>query len=289
MEWIKKIGGCMARGLTFIQEHFKATLLVLFVLWLLIPSGEDGITPHNLQKISLTGPILDATPILEQLDEANENRDVKGILFCIDSPGGAVAPSVEIAYAIKRIRESKPVIVYANGVMASGGYYAAIWGNEIIANPGSMIGSIGVIIQGADISGLMEKVGVKTQVVHAGTYKEVGTFDRSWTSLERAELDKVISGTYDLFVRDVARARRLDPHQSGDYADAHIFTADQAQKVGLVDRVGVEHDAKQRLIDLTKVSKPVWNKEDPVDRFFKRFAAEGATLAHTYFPPITLK
>lgn len=289
MEWIKKIGSCMARGLTFIQEHFKATLLVLFVLWLLVPSGEDGITPHNLQKISLTGPILDATPILEQLDEANENRDVKGILFCIDSPGGAVAPSVEIAYAIKRIRESKPVVVYANGVMASGGYYAAIWGNEIIANPGSMIGSIGVIIQGADISGLMEKVGVKTQVVHAGTYKEVGTFDRSWTSLERAELDKVISGTYDLFVRDVARARRLDPHQSADYADAHIFTADQAQKVGLIDRVGVEYDAKQRLIDLTKVSKPIWNKEDPVDRFFKQFAAEGATLAHTYFPPITLK
>lgn len=289
MEWIKKIGGCLARGLTFIQEHFKATLLVLFVLWLLIPSGEDGITPHNLQKISLTGPILDATPILEQLDEANENRDVKGILFCIDSPGGAVAPSVEIAYAIKRIRESKPVIVYANGVMASGGYYAAIWGNEIIANPGSMIGSIGVIIQGADISGLMEKVGVKTQVVHAGTYKEVGTFDRSWTSLERAELDKVITGTYDLFVRDVAQARRLDPRQSGDYADAHIFTAEQAQKVGLVDRVGVEFDAKMRLIELTKVSKPIWNKEDPMERFFKRFAAEGATLVHTYFPPVSLK
>jgi protease-4 len=289
MEWIKKIGACLAAGLRFIQEHFKATLLVLFVLWLLIPAGEEGIAAHNLQKITLTGPILDAATILEQLDEAAENPDIKGVLFCIDSPGGAVAPSVEIAYAIKRIRDTKPVVVYASGIMASGGYYAGIWGNEIIANPGSMIGSIGVILQGADISELMEKVGVKTQVVQAGTYKQVGTFDRSWTNQERAELDKVISGTYYLFVRDVARARRLDPHRSGDYADAHIFTAEQAQKVGLIDTIGVEYDAKKRVEKLSKVDKPLWNKEDPMDRFFKRFAAEGASLAHIYFPPVTLK
>ncbi len=289
MEWIKKIGACLARGLSFIQNHFKATVLVLIVLWLFLPSSEEGIVSHNLQKISLTGPILEAAPIIKQLDEAAENPDVKGVLFCIDSPGGAVAPSVEIAYAIKRIRQSKPVVVYAGGIMASGGYYSGIWGNEIIANPGSMIGSIGVIMEGADLSELMEKVGVKTQVVHAGTYKQVGTFDRPWTPNERAELDKVISGTYDMFVRDVASARHLDPHQSGDYADAHIFTAEQAQKVGLVDRIGVEYDAKKRLIELSKVDKPVWNQEDPVEKFFKRFAVEGATLLHTYFPPITLK
>lgn len=289
MEIIKKIGACLASGLRFIQAHFKATLLVLFVLWLILPTGEEGITPHNLQKISLVGPILDATPIVEQLDEARENNDVKGVLFSIDSPGGAVAPSVEIAYAIKRLSETKPTVVYAAGIMASGGYYAAIWGNEIVANPGSMIGSIGVILEGADISELMEKVGVKTQVVHAGTYKQVGTFDRPWSALERAELDKVIGGTYQLFVGDVARARKLDLNRSSEYADAHIFTAAQAKKVGLVDRIGVEFDAKKRVEALSKVSEPIWNKEDPMDKFFKRFAAEGATLAHTYFPPVSLK
>ncbi|MBN2871129.1 MAG: signal peptide peptidase SppA, partial [Campylobacterales bacterium] len=81
----------------------------------------------------------------------------------------------------------------------------------------------------------------------------------------------------------------LDPHQSGDYADAHIFTAEQAQKVGLVDRVGVEFDAKTRVVELAKVSEPIWNKEDPMDKFFKRFAAEGASLVHTYFPPVSLR
>lgn len=289
MEIIKKIGSCMATGLRFIQGHFKATLLVLFVLWLILPSSEEGITPHNLQKIALTGPILDATPIVEQIDEARENDDVKGVLFSIDSPGGAVAPSVEIAYAIKRLSEKKPTIVYAAGIMASGGYYSAIWGNEIIANPGSMIGSIGVIMEGADISELMQKVGVKTQVVHAGTYKQVGTFDRKWSDVERAELDKVIGGTYELFVGDVARARGLDLNKSSDYADAHIFTAAQAKKVGLVDSIGVEYDAKKRVEELSKIKDPIWNKEDPMDKFLKQFAAEGASLAHMYFPSVTLK
>lgn len=289
MDFIKKVGGCLATGLKFIQAHFKATVLVLIVLWLLLPSGEAGITPHNLQKIALTGPILDASSIVTQIDEARENKEVKGVLFSIDSPGGAVAPSVEIAYAIKRLSETKPTVVYAAGIMASGGYYSAIWGNEIIANPGSMIGSIGVIMEGADISELMDKVGVKTQVVHAGTYKQVGTFDREWSDAERAELDKVISGTYSMFVADVSRARKLDVNRSNEYADAHIFTAAQAKQVGLIDRIGVEFDAKKRVEELSKVKEPVWNKEDPMDKFLKQFAAEGASLAHMYFPSVTLK
>lgn len=289
METLKNIGSSLASGLRLIQANFKATLLVLFVLWLIIPASDEAMNSNNLEKITLTGPILDATSIVEQIDEARENKKIKGVLFSIDSPGGAVAPSVEIAYAIKRLRETKPTVVYAAGIMASGGYYSAIWGSEIIANPGSMIGSIGVIMEGADISELMQKVGVKTQVVHAGTYKQVGTFDRPWNSAERAELDKVINGTYNLFVHDVAQARKLDINQSSEYADAHIFTADQAKKVGLIDTIGVESDAKKRVEILTKTKDPVWNKEDPMDKFFKRFAAEGATLAHMYFPPITLK
>lgn len=289
MEILRKIGSILASIIQFIQTNFKATLLVLFVLWLIIPSEEQGITSYNLQKITLTGPILDATPIIEQIDEAREDKKIKGVLFSIDSPGGAVAPSVEIAYAIKRLAQTKPTVVYAAGIMASGGYYSAIWGSEIIANPGSMIGSIGVIMQGADVSELMQKVGIKTQVVHAGTYKQVGTFDRPWNPAERAELDKVINGTYDLFVHDVAQARKLDINKSRDYADAHIFTANQAKAVGLVDKIGVEYDAKKRVEVLTKVKDPVWNKEDPMDRFFKRFAAEGSSLLHTYFPPVTLK
>jgi protease-4 len=152
-----------------------------------------------------------------------------------------------------------------------------------------MIGSIGVIMEGADLSELMEKVGVKTQVVHAGTYKQVGTMERQWNHLERAELEKVINGTYDLFVSDVVRARGLDVNKSNEFADAHIFTASQAKEVKLIDSLGVEYDAKKRLEILTKVKDPVWNKEDPMDKFMKQFAAQSVSLVHTYFPAVTLK
>ena len=129
-------------------------LLILFVLF--APQSEQDITPNNLQQIDLVGPIMDATEIVAMIDEATEDDNIKGVLLNVNSPGGAVAPSIEIAYAVKRLKEKKPVIAYAKGTIASGSYYASIWADEIIANPGSMVGSIGVIMQGADLSGVME-------------------------------------------------------------------------------------------------------------------------------------
>ena len=275
--------------LKFIQEHFKAMLFLLLLFLIFAPSNEQSLLPNNLQQIAVKGPIFDAGEVLYQLEQAGENHGIKGVLVEINSPGGAVAPSVEIAYAIKRLREKKPVVVYASGVFASGGYYAAIWADRIIANPGAMVGSIGVILQGADFSGLMEKVGIKTQVVTAGRYKQLGTSDREWTPDERRELNKVIQGTYDLFAGDVAAARNLDPHKRGTYADAHIFTAAQAKAVGLVDAVGVRYDAKQELIALSGVEKPVWNEEDRFEKIMRKLTAEGMLLLHTYLPSVSLR
>ena len=289
MKIIQKIGSCLVIGLKFMQEHFKATLLAVFIFWLFLPTGEESIKAHNLEEITLNGPIFDATEIVKKLDKARENDDIKGVLLSIDSPGGAVAPSVEIAYAIKRLRDEKPVIVYAAGIMASGGYYSGIWGNEIIANPGSMIGSIGVIIEGADISELMQKIGVKTQIANAGTYKQVGTFDRQWSRSERGELEKVIQGTYTMFVNDVAQARHLQLARVNEFADAHIFTAAQAKNVGLIDTIGVKFDAKNRLQKLANVKDPVWNEESPMDEFLNSFATKSSSMLHTYFPTISLR
>jgi len=167
----------------------------------------------------------------------------------VNSPGGAVAPSVEISYAIKELKKKKPVVVYASGILASGSYYASIWADEIIANPGSMVGSIGVIMEGADLSGLMSKIGIKTQTVQAGKYKKVGTPDRPWKPYERAELNKVIQDTYNMFTSDVAAARHLKLAQKESWADAHIFTARQAKRVGLIDEVGVLSNAKEPLCE----------------------------------------
>lgn len=288
-EGMRRLFWPVTAPLKFIQEHFKAVLLLVVLLLFLFPSDEHGLLPNNLQHIALKGPIMDVTEILAQIEEADRSDEIKGVLFEIDSPGGAVPPSLELSYAIKRLKEKKPVVVYASGAMASGGYYAAIWADRIIANPGSVIGSIGVILQGTDLSGLMEKVGIKSQVVSAGRYKQIGTPDREWTPEERRELTKVIQGTYDLFVGDVAEARRLDPKKHALYADAHIFTARQAEAVGLIDAVGVMYDAKQEVIQLSGVEKPIWNEEDYLEKFFKSLAVEGSLLLHTYFPAVQLR
>jgi len=289
MELIKKLFSPITATLGFIQNHFKAMIFVLILFLLFAPQSDQDFTPNNLQQISLIGPILEVSEVVKQIDDAASNDSIKGVLLIVNSPGGAVAPSIEVAYAIKRLKAKKPVVAYASGTIASGSYYASIWANEIIANPGSMVGSIGVIMQGADLSELMSKIGIKTQSVQAGKYKKVGTGDRPWAPHEVNELNKVIQGTYELFTTDVANARGLDIKKRDMFANAHIFTAKQAKDVGLIDSIGVSYDAKQRVIKLSGVTKPVWNKEDKFDKLMKKLSATTAVALHTYFPNIILK
>ncbi|MFA6191323.1 MAG: signal peptide peptidase SppA [Sulfurimonas sp.] len=289
MEFLKKLFSPITLTLGFIQNHFKAMLFVLILFLLFAPNSERDSKQNNLQQISLVGPIMEVTEVLKQIEDASTNAHVKGVLLNIDSPGGAVAPSVEIAYAIKRLKAIKPVVVYASGTIASGSYYASIWANEIIVNPGSMVGSIGVIMEGADLSGIMDKFGVKMQTVQAGKYKKVGAMDRAWTEFEVNELNKVIQGTYDMFTEDVANARGLDIKKRDLFANAHIFTAAQAKEVGLVDSLGVSYDAKAKVIELSGVTKPIWNEEDKFDKMMKKLTATTAVTLHTYFPNLTLK
>ena len=289
MELIKKIFLPITVPMKFIQEHFKAMLFLLILFLVFAPASEQDLTPNNLQQINLVGPLMEVTEVLEQIEKAGENSNIKGVLLVVDSPGGAVAPSIEIAYAIKRLKEKKPVVVYAKGTIASGSYYASIWADEIIVNPGSMVGSIGVVMQGADLSGLMDTIGIKTQSVQAGKYKKVGTTDRQWADYEVNELNKVIQGTYDMFTKDVAEARGLDIKKRDIFANAHIFTAHQAKEVGLVDSLGVTYDAKLKVAELSGVLMPVWNKEDKFDKLMKKLSATTAVTLHTYFPALILK
>ena len=289
MNFLKKLFLPITLPLKFIQDHFKAMIFVLILFLLFAPQDEQSLKTNNLQEINLVGPIMDATDIVAKIDEAADNDNIKGVLLSVNSPGGAVAPSIEIAYAIKRLKAKKPVVAYAKGTIASGSYYASIWADEIIANPGSMVGSIGVIMKGADLSEVMRKIGIKMQGVHAGKYKELGTTDRPWNEYEVNELNKVIQGTYDMFTQDVADARDLNISKRDFFANAHIFTAHQAMQVGLVDSLGVGYDAKLRVVELSGVKSPVWNREDKFDKFMKKLSASTAVTLHTYFPSMVLK
>ncbi len=289
MQGLKQLFLPITATLKFIQNHFKALIFILILFLLFAPASEESFVPNNLHQVNLSGVILDTTETVQELDEARINDQIKAVLLIIDSPGGAVPPSLEVAYAVKRLAQTKPIVVYAKGTLASGGYYAAIWADEIIANPGSMIGSIGVIMQGVNVEELMDKIGIKTQVAKRGKYKQVGTGDREWSPYETQEIQKVIDGTYDMFVGDVAAARELNISQSHIYADAHIFTASQAKDVGLIDSIGVLYDAKLKVEVLANVEFPVWNQESKIDRFFKQLGMKSASFLHTYFPSQSLR
>lgn len=266
--------------LDFITKYFKTIVFLTIIYFIVVPSDEKltDVNSHaNLQKIELTGPIMDVSKTLEDIQKAKEDKNIKGILFVVNSPGGAVAPSVELAYAIKELKEIKPVVVYASGVIASGSYYASIWANKIVANPGSMVGSIGVIMQGINAEELMQKIGVSTQTVKAGKYKESGTPTRKWTEFEEKQLQSVIDDTYNMFISDVASARNLDVKNQTIFADAKIFTSKQAKEVGLVDDVATLSSAQDSLIKLSEVKNPVWKKEDKFEKFMDKLISEAVS------------
>jgi protease IV len=263
--------------LDFITKYFK-TIVFLTIMYFIFVDTNESLTDTNsfanLQKIELSGPILDVSKTLEDIEKAKLDKNIKGVLLLVNSPGGAVAPSVELAYAIKELKQIKPVVVYASGVIASGSYYASIWANKIIANPGSMVGSIGVIMQGVNAEELMSKIGVSTQTVKAGKFKESGTPTRKWFDYEEKQLQSVIDDTYNMFISDVAEARKLDVKNHTQFADAKIFTSKQAKEVGLVDEVATISFAQNELATLSEVEKPVWKKEDKFDKFMDRLVSE---------------
>ena len=270
MNFLKILFLPITAPIKFIQNNFK-TVLFLTILYAIYSSNDTtNIQKPNLQIIKLNGPIMEVSEVLEQINKAKNNKNIKGVLLSVNSPGGAVAPSVEISYAIKELNSIKPVIAYASGIMASGSYYSSIWASKIIANPGSMIGSIGVIMQSMDASELISKIGIKPQTVKAGVYKEAGTPLRAWTKQERAELEKITNDTYDMFVTDVANARKLKKQNHTNFANAHIFTASQAKKVGLIDEVGTINIAKANLQLLSGVKKPIWSKEDKMEKLIQK-------------------
>jgi len=267
----------------WIGQHFMGMLFLLIAFVVLMPTSTTQLNPANLQEIQLVGPIMNADAILKEIEEIQKDPKIKGVLLSVNSPGGAVPPSIEIAYAIKALKEHKPVVAYASGIMASGSYYASIYASTIIANPGSIVGSIGVIMESANVEELMKTIGIKTQIVKQGTYKEAGTPTREWTAEERAELERLTKDTYDLFIKDVASARGLDIKNSKNYADAHIFSAKRAKEAGLIDSVGVKSQAKAEVEKLAKVTKPVWKEKDKLESFMEQFVTKSMMQLQSYF------
>lgn len=260
----------------FINNYFKVLIFLLILFFIFAPDGK--MKEPNLARIDITGTIMDTSEILEALEKARLDSNIKGVLLYIDSPGGALSPSVELAMAVKRLKESKKVLAYAAGNMASGSYYAGVNADTIVANPGAFIGSIGVIMQGANIENLAKNLGVSEQVVKAGT------FMRSWSKQERESLQGLVNDAYMLFVSDVAEARNLDIKKKDEWANARVFLAHNALKMGLIDSLGSYIDAQNELAKMSLVDEPVWQEKPQLEKIMEKFTKQGInSLFNAFF------
>ncbi|EOE7387580.1 signal peptide peptidase SppA [Campylobacter jejuni] len=278
MQILKSFFKALGCGIKFINTYFKTFVLLLIVIWILMPGANSSSNLANLERIDLKGEIFDSSAVLEKIINAKNDSNIKGVLFVIDSPGGAFAPSMELALAIKDLKIKKPVLVYASGTMASGSYLAGVGANKILANPASFIGSIGVIMQGADLSGLANKLGIKEQTIQAGEFKSAGTFARAWNENERNFLQGLIDQSYDLFTGFVAKERALDLNKKDQWANARVFLAAKAKELGLIDELSNYENAKKELEKLANVSNPVWKEEDKIDKFLNRLEGQASSL-----------
>ena len=198
---------------------------------------------EKVALVRVTGVILDSTSVIEELKEHSKNRSVKAIVLRVDSPGGGVAPSQEIYEEIIKIKEKKKVVVSMGSVAASGGYYISAPADMIVANPGTLTGSIGVIMEIPNVSDLMEKIGVKTQVVKSGRHKDMASVFKTLTPEEKEILQAVLDDVHDQFIAAVAEARGMEYEVVRKLSDGRIFTGRMAKELGLVDELGNLEDA----------------------------------------------
>ncbi|MBW4516126.1 MAG: signal peptide peptidase SppA [Timaviella obliquedivisa GSE-PSE-MK23-08B] len=205
----------------------------------------------QIARIEITGAIGAATRkrVLEAL-KTIEERKFPALLLRIDSPGGTVGDSQEIYSALKRLREKIKIVASFGNISASGGVYIGVGAEHIVANPGTITGSIGVILRGNNLERLLEKVGVSFKVIKSGPYKDILSFDRELTAPEQSILQELIDVSYQQFVQTVAEGRNLAVEVVKSFADGRIFTGQQALELGVVDRLGSEEDARRWVAEL---------------------------------------
>lgn len=231
-------------GITF----FVSSLLQQKSNFLLGVSNAIGV-------IEIKGVITDAERTLADLQAFGREKGIKAVVVRIDSPGGAVGASQEMFMGIRRLSRQKPVVASMGSVAASGGFYAALGAEKIVAAPGSLTGSMGVIIKFANLEQLFNKIGYQSQVVKSGQFKDMGSPDRALTEAELALLQDLIDSVHGQFVADIAESRALNIDDVKKIADGRIFSGQQAKEHGLIDELGNFTDAVRLAASLANLDQ----------------------------------
>jgi protease-4 len=238
--------------------------------------------------VELKGLIVSSEQVLKHLTEFRNNPNVKSIVLRIESPGGAVGAAQEIYQEIKRTNEVKPVVASMGSMGASGGYYAALGADTIMANPGTMTGSIGVIVKFPNLEGLFEKIGYKSQVIKSGPLKDIGASNRPLSEDERKIMQDLIDNVYNQFVRDIAAARSMPEETIFELADGRVYTGEQALEAGLIDSLGNFTDAITIAADLggldTKEPQLIYPKAERKFSLFNLLTNAEQSLVDNFAP-----
>ena len=244
---------------------FGGLFLVFFGFLILAYSVVRGESPRlatgpQIGVVPVKGAIgmgsggVDAEDVLKHLKRFGEDSSIKAVVVRIDSPGGSVAPSQEIYDEVKRVATKKPVVCSMGNVAASGGFYVAMGCRKIVAEPGTLTGSIGVITQFPNVRRLAERFDVKLEVVKSGKLKDAGNPFRDMTPEDRAYWQALVDRVFGQFVAAVAAARDLPPAVVRKFADGRVLTGDEAKELGLVDRLGNFYDAVELARTEAKIS-----------------------------------
>jgi protease-4 len=260
--------------------------MLFFVGLSLIMLSVAGKAPLAVEKdkvgvVEVNGLIYDAKTTLKNLDRFSEKNQVKAIVLRINSPGGAVGPAQEIVRELEKIRPKKKVLASLGTIAASGGYYIASAADLIMSNPGTLTGSIGVIMNFTNFEQLMNKVGLDFYNLKSGKYKDIGNPSRPMTPDEKLYIQTLIDNVHEQFIQDVAKGRKLPLEKVRPLADGRIFTGQEALNLGMVDLLGNFEDAVEKAGRLGGIKGKVEAIYPPKDKFSLLDLLTGESLDET--------
>ncbi len=269
--WAKKIGWFFIVVVICGLLTYLALQTVIF--WSLVRTQSSDFFPvtggEKIGVVSLEGTIKKIQPILDRLDSYEERDDIKALLLDINSPGGLVGPSQELSSAVADFGgDKKPVIAFIRSTGASGAYYVASSADTIVVNPGSLVGSIGVIMKFVSAKELVEKVGLDYQVVKSGEYKDLGSPFQKMSDDEQKILKNLVMDVYEQFINHVADSREeLSLSAVKKIADGRVFTGRQSRQKGLVDLTGGRKKAIEVAKKAAGIEGEAFLKEAPSKSF----------------------
>jgi protease-4 len=246
--------------MTRIKKSFLIIFILVFIIF--VASFLIGIVGHGfgdqIGVVEIEGVIADGKDAMEDIVRFKEDDGIRGVIVRINSPGGSVGPSQEIYQELKKLAAKKKVYISASSVCASGGYYIASAGEKIFANPSTITGSIGVIMEQVVAEELLKKIGIQPNTLKAGKFKDVGSPFRKMKDDERAYFQQILDSIHEQFIKDVAEGRKMPFEQIKKLSDGRIYTGTQAKELGLVDGIGTFYDTVDDMKkDLGIQGKPV--------------------------------